>query len=457
MAMPEKKSTPAEFHPFTAFRLKVLLHCNYSTKYGLLSSLHQTHDDRLFINQKHKLTKRAPTRMPPSQTLPKPSDAAYQHSQAVENTIQNEIKAAGGWISFANYMQLALYAPCLGYYRSGLHKFGSAGDFVTAPEISSLFGRTLAKQATQILKQVKQADILEFGAGSGKLALDILLELEKKGCLPRNYFILEVSAELRQRQQTLFANNAPHLIPLLHWMDRLPAKFSGLMLANEVLDAMPVHLVVWRNGQLLERGVTYKNKVFVWQERPLRDGVLFETAARLDAQFNISNKHSSSYVSEINLVIPSFISSLANILQQGLILLIDYGFGAKEYYHPQRNQGTLMCHYRHYAHDDPFYLPGLQDITSHVDFSSVMESAENTGLELMGYTTQAHFLINCGITEILAQTSADQMGKYLPLSNQLQKLVSPAEMGELFKIIAFGKNIAQPLIGFTSGDKSRLL
>lgn len=391
-----------------------------------------------------------------SQTLPKPSDAAHQHSQAVEKAIQNEIKAAGGWISFASYMQLALYAPCLGYYSSGSHKFGSAGDFVTAPEISSLFSRTLAIQTTQILKQVKQADILEFGAGSGKLALDLLVELERTGCLPRNYFILEVSAELRQRQQALFIDNAPHLIPIVQWIDQLPATFSGLMLANEVLDAMPVHLVVWRNNQFFERGVTYKNETFAWKEHPLRDGALFDAAARLDAQLNVSNKD-NSYTSEINLAIPSFITSLASILQHGLILLIDYGFGAKEYYHPQRNQGTLMCHYRHHAHDNPFYLPGLQDITSHVDFSAVMAAAENTGLELLGYTTQAHFLINCGITKILGQTPVDQMGKYLPLSNQLQKLVSPAEMGELFKVIAFGKNIGQPLIGFTNGDKSRLL
>jgi SAM-dependent MidA family methyltransferase len=395
--------------------------------------------------------------MPPAQTLPKPSNLALQHSQALKKTIQNEIKATGGWISFANYMQLALYAPSLGYYCSGSSKLGSAGDFVTAPEISSLFGYTLAQQAMQILKQTEHADILEFGAGSGKLALDLLLELEKLECLPENYFILEVSAELRQRQQALFKNNAPHLIPLLHWLDQLPINFSGLILANEVLDAMPVHLVVWLGNQLLERGVTYENKAFIWKERPLCDGALFEAATRLNAQVNVNSDHNNRYISEINLAIPSFISSIANILQRGLILLIDYGFGSKEYYHPQRNQGTMMCHYRHHAHDDPFYLPGLQDITSHVDFSTVMEAAANTDLELLGYTTQAHFLINCGITEILAQTPADHTGEYLPLSNQLQKLVSPAEMGELFKVIAFGKNIGEPLIGFSNGDKSRLL
>ena len=277
--------------------------------------------------------------MPPSQTLPKPSDSALQHSQAVKKTIQNEIKAAGGWISFANYMQLALYAPSLGYYSSGSSKLGSAGDFVTAPEISSLFGRTLAQQAMQTLKQTEQADILEFGAGSGKLALDLLLELEKLGCLPRNYFILEVSAELRQRQQALFKNNAPHLIPLLHWLDQLPTKFNGLMLANEVLDAMPVHLVVWLGNQLLERGVTYKNDTFIWKERRLHNGALFEAAAGLSAQVNVNKDRNNRYISEINLAIPSFISSMASILQHGLILLIDYGFRLQGILPPAKKPG----------------------------------------------------------------------------------------------------------------------
>lgn len=395
--------------------------------------------------------------MSSSSTLPQPNIAALHHSQTVKKAIQTKIKIAGGWISFAEYMQLALYAPGLGYYSSGTSKFGGTGDFVTAPEISSLFGRVLARQAMQVLKQSEASHILEFGAGSGKLALDLLLELEELGCLPEKYFILEVSADLRQRQQTFFNNHAPHLMPILFWLDQLPNKFNGFMLANEVIDAMPVHLVIWRGNEVFERGVSYNNKNFTWEERPLREGVLFETANKLTAQINASNDKITSYISEINLAIPSFLQSIANVMKQGLFLLIDYGFGKEEYYHAQRNRGTLMCHYRHHTHDDPFYLPGLQDITSHVDFSSVAEAATNAQLELLGYTTQAHFLLNCGITEILSQTPAENTMEYLPLSNQLQTLVSPAEMGELFKVIAFGKNIRQSLIGFSSGDKSRLL
>ena len=383
--------------------------------------------------------------MPLPLTLPVPSDTALQHSHAVQEAIQDKINAAGGWISFAQYMELVLYAPGLGYYSGGATKFGSEGDFVTAPEISSLFGRTLARQAKQILEHTKQADILEFGAGSGKLALDLLFELEKLGCLPKKYYILDVSADLRQRQQTLFENNAPHLISLLHWLEQLPTKFTGLILANEVLDAMPGHLVVWHKHHLYERGVTCEDKTLKWREQPLSDGTLFELASKLTPQIMTSDDQSNAhYISEINLTTRRFICSMADILQQGAMILIDYGFGCNEYYHPQRSQGTLMCHYRHYAHDDPFYLPGLQDITSHVDFSAVIDTMKNTELELQGYTTQAHFLINCGITEILAQTPAENVTQYLPLTNQLQKLVSPAEMGELFKVIALSKKKLSP-------------
>ncbi|MDP1559646.1 MAG: SAM-dependent methyltransferase [Nitrosomonas sp.] len=395
--------------------------------------------------------------MPSSPTLPMPSETALQHSRAVQKVIQSEINAADSWISFAHYMELALYAPGLGYYSGGATKFGSAGDFVTAPEISALFGRTLARQVMQLLTQVDNADILEFGAGSGKLALDLLLELERLACLPKQYFILEVSAELRQRQRALFENKVPHLVPLLSWLEQLPTQFNGVILANEVLDAMPVHLVAWHDDQLFERGITWKNDQFEWQTRPLHNQVLLKVASKLTAQIHESNDPANLYLSEISLATRSFMHSVADILQHGAILLIDYGFGSSEYYHPQRNQGTLMCHYRHHSHDDPLYLPGLQDITSHVDFSAVTEAAENSGLALLGYTTQAHFLINCGITEILAQTPAEDVGNYFPLANQVQKLANPSEMGELFKVIAFGRNIYGPLVGFTSGDKSRLL
>lgn len=392
--------------------------------------------------------------MPLHPTLPEPDDAASQHSHKVQEAIKAKIDHANGWISFANYMEQALYAPGLGYYSSGTSKFGNQGDFVTAPEISSLFGRTLSRQAIQILKQVNQGSILEFGAGSGRLALDLLVALEKAKCLPRKYYILEVSADLRQRQQALFEELIPHLAPQVEWIEQLPTQFNGLVLANEVLDAMPVHLVTWSNDQHYERGVTWKNNQFEWLEHPLTNTELINIANQLAPQINQGDDIISAYTSEISLATRRFIHSMADILQQGLMLFIDYGFGQSEYYHPQRSQGTLMCHYRHYAHGDPFYLPGIQDITSHVNFSAIYEAAEKTRLALMGYTNQAHFLINCGITELLTEGDAS---KQLALNNQLQTLVSPAEMGELFKVIAFGKNIAQPLIGFTSGDKSRLL
>ena len=355
-------------------------------------------------------------------------------------------------------MDLVLYTPRMGYYNSGAVKIGNAGDFVTAPEISSLFGRTLAQQVIQVFRQINLRNILEFGAGSGKLALDLLLELEKSGSLPRKYLILEISAELRQRQKILFDQEAPHLIHLLEWLEELPSNFKGIILANEVLDAMPVHIVVWHNSKLFERGVIWRNNQFARQDHPIQNSELRHAASQLETlSINPKNDLIHPYISEINLAATYFMHSLANMLQQGIILLIDYGFGRDEYYHYQRDQGTLMCHYRHHAHDDPFYLPGLQDITSHVDFSAITAAAKNTSLDLLGYTTQAYFLINCGITGILAQAPIEDINSYLPQSNQLQKLVSPSEMGELFKVIAFGKNFSEPLIGFKSGDLSRLL
>lgn len=386
-----------------------------------------------------------------------PDKNALLHSQSAQAMIHEKITEADGWISFAHYMDLVLYAPGLGYYSSGSVKFGGTGDFVTAPEISSLFGRTLARQALQILAQIKSADMLEFGAGSGKLAVDMLQELEKLDALPGKYFILELSAELRKRQQALFAQAIPHLLNRIEWLTQLPDQFSGIILANEVLDAMPVHLIVWQADAILERGVTWRNNQLAWQDRPIQNAELHDLAESLARILNPNNTTPFYYVSEINLAAAGFMRSLAKLLKQGVILLIDYGFGEREYYHPQRDQGTLMCHYRHHAHSDPFFLPGLQDITSHVDFSAITQAAHEGGLQFIGFTTQAHFLINNGITDLLAQVAAEDSDVYLPLSNQLQKLVSPAEMGELFKVIAFGKNYTESLRGFEVGEMSRLL
>ena len=393
--------------------------------------------------------------------LPPPSAAAQQHSARLTALIQNEIAASGGWISFARYMELALYAPGLGYYTAGAHKFGEAGDFITAPELSALFGRTLARQVRQIMAQ-SAPHILELGAGSGKLAVDMLAELEQLDGLPVSYSILEVSADLRERQRAQVAQRLPHLLDRVQWLDALPEKFSGAVFANEVLDALPVHLVHWHSppspsgggagggGMLLfERGVVNEGAGFAWQERDISDAALRDAAQKIVV--------ADDYLSEICLAARGLIQSLASRLDIGALLFIDYGFGAREFYHPQRDKGTLMCHYRHHAHDDPFYLPGLQDITAHVNFTDIGETGIDAGLELTGYTNQAFFLINGGITDLLAQHQPENVRDYLPLSGQLQKLTSPAEMGDLFKVIALGKKLANPLTGFARGDLSRAL
>lgn len=382
-------------------------------------------------------------------SLPKPSTEAFAHSQQLSSLIRAEIEAAGGWLDFARYMHLALYAPSLGYYSGGAKKFGQDGDFVTAPEISSLFAQCLARQAAQVL-YLTGGDILELGAGSGRLAAALILELEQLGEIPANYQILEVSADLRQIQQkTLQQALPPELMRRIYWLDELPDKSIGLVLGNEVLDALPVHVVKTGEQGLFERGVVWNGDAFTWSERPLTSGSLFEQVSKLSLP--------SNYTTELCPAASGLIASLADMLHQGLLLFIDYGFPRREYYHAQRNQGTLICHYRHYAHDDPFLYPGLQDITAHVDFTGIAEAAVTNGLQLMGYTTQAQFLINCGITNLLNEMSPADARHYLPLVAQAQKLLSPAEMGELFKVIALGKNMAPPPFGFAQGDKSHTL
>jgi len=393
-------------------------------------------------------------------SLPSPSPEAARHSARLSEAIRQEIIAQCGWIPFARYMELALYAPGLGYYTAGAHKFGEAGDFITAPELSPLFGRTLARQVAVIMAD-SAPHLLELGAGSGKLAADMLGELEQLDRLPDSYSILEVSADLRDRQQELLQQRLPHLMDRVHWLDALPEKFSGAIVANEVLDALPVHRVHWHDSTINEAGVAWSEQGFIWQERALDDPALLQSARLINGQISLPD----NYVSEICLAARGLINSLANSLAQGVMLFVDYGFGAREFYHAQRASGTLMCHYRHHAHDDPFFLPGLQDITAHVNFTDIAECGIDAGLELLGYTNQAFFLINSGITDLLKDTAPENLRDYLPLSAQLQKLTSPAEMGELFKVIALGKKPvlsevegrANPLSGFARGDLSRLL
>jgi len=379
--------------------------------------------------------------------LPEPTPDAREHSERVAAHIRGENAASGGWIRFARYMELALYAPGLGYYSAGARKLGKAGDFVTAPEISPLYGQTLARQVKQVL-DAGFDEILEVGAGSGALAATLLEELERSGKTPRNYLILELSADLRERSRDTLAARVPHLLERVAWLNRLPPSFSGVVLGNEVLDAMPTHVVRVGGGKVEEGGVGMRNDRLDWSWR-MASGELLDAARSL--------KLPEGFRTEMPLAARAFMRSLASVLEKGLALFIDYGFPRKEYYHPQRKDGTLMCHYRHHAHADPFFLPGLQDITSHVDFSAVAAAAREGGLDLAGYTSQAQFLVNCGITEVMSRTPAEDGARFLPLANQANRLMSPAEMGELFKVIAFGRGISAPLLGFREGDRKQAL
>lgn len=381
--------------------------------------------------------------------LPQPTADALAHSARLVDVIGGEIRDHGGWIGFARYMELALYAPGHGYYMAGARKLGPEGDFVTAPEISTLFGETLARQVAQVLEDGLD-EVLEIGAGSGALAASLLAELERLGRVPRNYLILELSADLRERSRDTLAARVPHLLERVAWLNRLPPAFSGVVLGNEVLDAMPVHLLRIGVSGTEEAGVELDEdgSGLRLAYRPA-SGDLLDAANRLGLP--------PGYATEIALVARGFIATLADVIEHGVAIFIDYGFPQAEYYHPQRSEGTLMCHYRHHAHADPLFHPGLQDITSHVDFSALANAATGAGLVLLGYTTQAQFLINCGITEVLGRVSPEDAKRYLPLSNQANRLLSPAEMGELFKVIAFGKRYASPLVGFANGDRRHTL
>ncbi|SFN99121.1 SAM-dependent methyltransferase, MidA family [Formivibrio citricus] len=382
--------------------------------------------------------------------LPEPGPDARAVSDALVNLIRAEIERAGGWISFSDYMRLALYAPGLGYYSAGAAKFGTAGDFVTAPEISPLFGACIAATAADVLAAPElggQGAILEIGAGTGRLAAQILKSLAEKNALPRRYCILELSADLQQRQRELLAQEVPDLLDRVAWLTALPQDFRGFIVGNEVLDAMPCALVHYCESGWLERGVVWRDG-FAWEDRPIRDMNLMMQALVLPVAGN--------YLTEIQLEAQGFVKSLAGSLSCGAILLLDYGFPAAEYYHPQRHMGTLMCHYRHHSHTEPFWLPGLCDITTHVDFSAIWRAGADAGLALEGYLTQGAYLVNAGLMDELNRLDAADMKAYLAGVSAAQKLVNPTEMGELFKVMAFSKGLELPdlLAGFQTGDDS---
>jgi len=362
-------------------------------------------------------------------------------------------------------MELVLYAPGLGYYSGGAAKLGKDGDFTTAPEITPLFGGALAHVAAELMAQTSP-QIMEFGAGTGKLARDILTELRAMGVHIERYSIVELSGELRARQEDALreftqggypqGGSPQGGCPQVTWLDRFPPAFSGVVIGNEVLDAMPVHLVVKTEQGWRERGVGLSDGHFVFSDRPCD--------ASLAAQIPGADELPVGYFTEVHPVAAGFMHTLGAMISAGIeqggrgsaAILIDYGFPAHEYYLGQRAQGTLMCHYRHHAHPDPFYLPGLQDVTAHVDFTAMARAAIDGGLDVLGYTSQAAFLLNGGIGELLLRTSPAEQLRYLPQANAVQKLISPAEMGELFKVLVVGKHAALPAT-FARNDRSHRL
>lgn len=374
---------------------------------------------------------------------------ALQLSHTLTASLRQRIVQAGGWLSFADYMGHVLYAPGLGYYSAGAHKLGAAGDFTTAPEMTYLFGLTLARQIAEILPHLSTPVLYEFGAGSGRLAVDILRALEKLGQKPDRYYIIDVSADFVARQQRLFAQALPHFLTKIEWLTTLPPHLNGILIANEVLDAMPCELIHWAPRPLW-RGVALKQEHFIWQDRPLTDRTLLTLAHALAIE-------SEDYVTEINLNHRAFIRTLAERLEQGVMMLIDYGFKQTEYYHPQRTRGTLIGHYRHQIIDDPFYLPGLVDLSCHVDFSAIAQAAVAAGLDLVGYTSQAQFLMNAGLLDELQQLDPNDVETWLPQASAVQKLLSAAEMGELFKVMGLSKNITLSWSGFAHNNRSDTL
>jgi len=382
--------------------------------------------------------------MPLSPSLPPPTAEEQALSARLAKRLRAAIAAAGGALDFARFMEAALYEPGLGYYRGGRQKFGAGGDFVTAPEIGSLFAQCLARPCAQVLRATG-GDLLEAGAGSGRLAADLLAELEKLGALPARYLILELSEELRARQRETLERKAPHLAARVHWLNALPAGgFHGLMLGNELLDALPVERFRVTAAGVEQLQVGWEGNQFVWRARAA-DATVYRRVAPLSLPV--------SYTSEIGLQAEAWVRAAAGALEQGVLLLIDYGFPRAEFYHPQRHSGTLMCHYRQRAHDDPLILVGLQDITAHVDFSAVAAAGRATDLDLLGYTSQAAFLLDCDLEKIAAASDPADARVHLALTAQIKKLTLPHEMGELYKVIALARGVAPPLAGFRRLDR----
>jgi SAM-dependent MidA family methyltransferase len=377
------------------------------------------------------------------------SDTEARHTQRVRERISGEIAAAGGWISFERYMDLALYAPGLGYYSAGAHKLGSGGDFTTAPEISGLFGACVARQCAEVLAGLPGGSILEVGAGSGRLAVDTLTRLAALEQLPTRYFILELSADLRARQRALLRERLPHLEERVQWLDAPPAQpFDGVILVNEVLDALPVARFRWRRAGCEELGVAVADAGFEWSARPAAAS-LTQACGRLAAA---AGGWDDGYVSEYCPRLGAWAAHVVHSLRHGAALWFDYGLPRPHYYLPERHEGTLICHFRQHAHDDPFSRPGLQDISAWVDFTALAEASRACGCELAGFTTQAFFLAGLGIEEEMRIAAQGNEHAFARLANQARQLMLPGEMGERFKVMGWTRGSGHAWSGFALQD-----
>jgi SAM-dependent MidA family methyltransferase len=383
-------------------------------------------------------------------SLPEPDVQARAHSARVREVIANEIDAGDGFLPFDRYMQIVLYAPALGYYVAGARKFGAGGDFVTAPEMTALFGTTLGVQIAAILDATPDRQIVELGAGSGKLAADILAMLAANGKAAERYQIIEVSPELRDRQHATIERLVPSELQRVEWLTDIPTTIAGAVVMNEVLDAIPPHVIARRGGVWFERGVTRQGDQFEWADRTLVDERLLTLARRRFPAV-------VDYVSEINPAAEALVELIGRRLVFGALLIIDYGFPRAEYYHRERSEGTLIGHYRHRVHTDPFLWPGLSDLTTHVDLTAMVEAGERAGLTVGGFTSQASFLLSCGLLDRLREVASPESLAYLREASAVQTLTSPSEMGESFKVLALARseNIAWP--GFAFGDRSHRL
>ena len=389
-------------------------------------------------------------RSQPPPSLPEPDAAARAHSARVVAAVRDAIVAAGGFLPLERYLALVLYAPGLGYYTAGARKFGEDGDFTTAPEMTPLFARTLAAPVATLLAGTPAREVVELGAGTGALAASLLPALAACDALPSRYRILEVSADLRERQRATIAQRAPAHLAGVEWIETLPRAIEGAVVMNEVLDAVPPHVIARRGGEWLERGVAADGEALRLAERPLPPGRLRDLAA---ARF----PEAGDYESEVAPAAEALVESLARRVVAGGMLLIDYGFPEREYYHPQRARGTLVGHYRHRVHDDPLLWPGLSDLTAHVDFTAIALAGERGGLTVAGYGPLAAFLVGAGILDRLRECGDPAGTAYLREAAAVQKLLSPAEMGELFKVLALAKGDAIVWPYFGDGDRSHRL